>query len=329
MSITAAIDLAPVILVRSGEPVLGDRAIDEFKERIRRHDPSTTITVLDAASYSAHELDMLTSPSLFGESRAVIIPALESLNDALAQDLMDYLDHPEPDVILIAKHNGTVRGKKVLTAFSKAKVPTLTIAAVKKYADKVKLIQEDVRGSGRRMSTDAVSALIDALGSDLRELLAGVAQLIADTSGQIDVKDVHTYFSGRIEATGYNVADAALGGDAGKAIELARHALVTGASEVAIVAAIASGVREMTRVLGTRAARTGVLGDYVKAASLGGSSWQQDRAKKRLRGWSGAGLAAAVEACAEADSQVKGASRDSGYALEKLIISIARARSMR
>ena len=323
------IELAPIILIHSGEPVYGDRAVDTLKSRLREHTPELAVTELDAACYDAGALSVYTSPSLFGEPRAVVLGHLEQLNAALQKDLLDYLEHPEAEVTLILRHNSGAgtgsgqRGKKLLDALKKAKVPTITIAQVKKAADKAKAVQADVRAAGRSISSSAVAALVDALGSDLRELLVGAKQLLADVQGTIDEADVHTYFAGRIEATGYAVADAACAGRTGQAIEMARHAMSTGVSPVAIVAAIGSNVRRLAQVLGMRSAGGRFIGQRV---ALSMPPWQIDKAKRELRGWSGAGLAAAIQAIAQADAEVKGASRDPGYAVEKAIIEVARFR---
>ena len=164
----------------------------------------------------------------------------------------------------------------------------VTIAAVKSPRDKAALVSADVRRAGRRMESDAVGALVDALGSDLRELLSAVDQLVADTRGTITVQDVNTYYAGRFEATGFTVADAAAAGDVARAITALRHALATGTEPVPIVAALAMKIRQLARV----AAMAGRGG--VTAGDLGMAPWQVDRARRELSGWSDDALAAAI-----------------------------------
>lgn len=320
------IDLAPIILIKSAEPVYADRAVDTLKARLRARDPQVAITDVDAQSYDAGALKLYASPSLFEESRAVLISNLEQLNAALQADLLAYINEPISEVTLILRHNGGVRGKKVLTALARAQVPTIVIAEVKKAADKARAVQADVRAAGGAISRGAVTALVDALGSDLRELLVGTQQLLADVPGTIAEDDVRTYFSGRIEATGFNVADAAIAGRPGQAIELARHAISTGVSPVAIVSAMATNVRRIAQVAGMRSARGSFIGAHLQVNL---PNWQLDKAQRELRGWSDAGLSRAISAIAQADEEVKGAARDPEYAVEKAIIAIGRARHMR
>ncbi|MDO5025885.1 MAG: DNA polymerase III subunit delta [Trueperella sp.] len=311
---------APVVLIKSGEPAFGDRAVAQLRNQLREADPNIDITKVDAERYQTGQLATLVSPSLFAEARAVVVYNLEQLNSELQEDLLSYLKNPVSDVTVILRHNGGVRGRKVLTELKKQKVPTLEIAPLRNNADKARAVTDDVRAAGRKMTTDAVGALVDALGSDTSELLAAVRQLLADVDGVIDDSHVHTYFAGRVEATGFNVADALIAGNTGRAVELARHAVSTGVSPVAIVAAISTKLRTMAQVLGERSSKLDVK---VKMAP-----WQRDRAKRDLRSWNANALAIAITEIARTDAEVKGLA-EPGYALERGILAIGRARHQR
>ena len=53
------------------------------------------------------------------------------------------------------------------------------------------------------------------------------------------------------------------------------------------------------------------------------TDWQVDRARRDLSGWNEASLGMAIMAAAQADADVKGASRDPVFALERLVTVIA------
>lgn len=286
----------------------------------RRKDPSTEISTIEAAAYESHQLDTLVSPSLFGEPKLVLVPALEQMNDALLADLLSYVSAPDPDVVVLLRHNGGQRGRRLLDALAESPYPVVTIGAVKSARDKAALVGSDVRRAGRRMEPEAVGALVDALGSDLRELCSAVDQLVADTRGTITLQAVNTYYAGRFEATGFTVADAAAAGNVAKAITALRHAIATGTEPVPIVAALAMKIRQLARV----AAAGGRRG--VGPKELGMAPWQIDRARRELSGWSDDALAAAIVAVARADAEVKGESRDPAHAVERAVLTICRAR---
>lgn len=311
------IEPAPIVLIKSGEPVFGDRAVAQLRNQLRATDPNVEITEIDAERYQAGQLAMLVSPSLFAEARAVVIYNLEQLNSELQEDLLSYLEAPDPEVTVVLRHNGGNRGRKVLNELKKQKIPTLEITSLRNNSDKARAVNDDVRAAGRKMTAEAVGALVDALGSDTSELLAAVRQLLADVDGVIEKSHVQTYFAGRVEATGFNVADALIAGNTGHAVELARHAMATGTSPVAIVAAIAVKLRAMAHVLGERSSKLDVK---IKMAP-----WQRDRAKRDLRGWKANALAIAITEIARTDAEVKSLA-EPGYALERGILAIGRAR---
>lgn len=189
-----------------------------------------------------------------------------------------------------------------------------TIPKAAKAWEKAELVRDEINMAGASITAPAVEALVDALGSDTRELLAAAAQLASDVGGRIDESHVHAYYSGRKEATGFEVADAAIAGDTGRAIALARHAVATGTPAVPIVAALAFKLRYMALAMGGERSAPG--------------DWQMRNAARQVRGWSSDGLAAAICATAQADVEVKGGSRDAHFALERALIRVGRARSI-
>ena len=73
--------------------------------------------------------------------------------------------------------------------------------------------------------------MVDALGNDLSALAAAVAQLLSDVQGTITHDAVRRYYSGRVEATSFEVADAIVGGRSAQALTLVRHAYATGSAK--------------------------------------------------------------------------------------------------
>ena len=94
----APITLAPIVLIKGPEGLLVDRALDRLRALAYEADPNLERTDINAATYQAGQIDVIASPSLFGESRMVIIRDLETMSDALASDLIAYAAAPAPDV---------------------------------------------------------------------------------------------------------------------------------------------------------------------------------------------------------------------------------------
>ena len=138
----------------------------------------------------------------------------------------------------------------------------------------------------------------------------------------IDESDVARYYQGRIETTGFDVADATLDGKTDAALIALRNALDTGVDPVLVISAIAGSLRTLAKVSGASRG----LKSFDLASSLGLPPWQIEKARRQLGGWSPLTLAAAVVTIAQADADIKGAAADPGYALERAIIQITRAR---
>ena len=170
------------------------------------------------------------------------------------------------------------------------------------------------------MTPVGAQALLNALGSDLRELSGAISQLATDVvAGKpIDEDDVEKFQQGRIETTGYDVADAALDGKREVALVALRHALQTGVDPVLITAALGSSLRALGKVSGA----TRGVSSFELASALAMPPWQIDKARKQLNHWTPSTLAGAVIAVAQADADIKGAAADPIHSLERAIIQI-------
>ena len=311
--------LAPVVLVRGAEPLLTERAVDGVVRLLRERDPDVEKVELEGATYGTGQLMVAASPSLFGEAKVVVVRSTESGTEDLMVELIAYVAAPDEETTVVVVHGGGQRGKKMLETIVASGAPVMVCEPVTKDSEKASFVVGEFKAARRRADADAVRALVDALGSDLRELAAACAQLVADTTGTITAGTVDRYYGGRVEATGFRVADAAVAGDAGGAIALLRHALDTGLDPVPIVAALALRLRNLAKVASMR-------GGGSSARDLGMAPWQVDRARKDLRAWTPEGLAAAISAVAQADADVKGEARDAVFAVERAVLTIARSR---
>lgn len=308
---------APIVFISGPEDYLAGRAIRSIRDQLKKLDSALEVHELDAADYSAGTLLNLTSPSLFAEPRLVIIRGLEKCSDDLITDGIDYLANPTDDATLILRHNGSsVRGKKFVEAIRETELATeIACAEIKKDSDRQAFVVGEFAHAERKIAPGAVRALLDAFADDTAELAAACSQLLMDSADSITEDIVDRYYGGRVETNAFKVADAALAGRSGEAMSLLRHALATGADPVPLVAAISMKIRQMAKIYGNRSA---------SPQSLGMAPWQLDRARKDLAGWSDDGLAAAIQAMADADAAAKGAERDPIYSLEKLVNLISK-----
>ena len=311
---------APVVLVSGPEEVCAERAIAGIRDYLRAEDPSLEVTDVRADDYAPGTLLGVSSPSLFGEPRLVRVTGVEKCSDAFLSEAVSYLAMPQEGATVILRHTGaTVRGKKLLDAVRAGEGSGIEIAcpAVKRDSDRFDFAAGEFSTARKRIAPVALRTLVSAFADDLTELAAACQQLISDVPGDVTEQVVERYYGGRVETSAFAVADTAIAGRYGEALVSLRHALASGADPVPLVAAIASKLRTMARVAGNRESSAALAG------RLGLKDWQVDRARRDLSGWSDATLGMAIQAAARADAEVKGGSRDSVFALERLITVIA------
>ncbi|WP_316521392.1 DNA polymerase III subunit delta [Kitasatospora brasiliensis] len=312
--------LAPLTLAVGQEELLLDRAVAQVVAAAKAVDPDTDVRDLPPGGLQPGSLAELTTPSLFAERKVIVVRAAQDLSAESVKEVKAYIEAPAEEVIMVLVHAGGAKGKGLLDAGRKAGGREVACAKLAKASERLAFVKGEFRTLGRSATPEACQALLDALGSDLRELAAACGQLTSDVEGAIDETVVARYYSGRAEATGFEVADLAVTGRAAEALERLRWALAVGQPPTGITYALASGVRSIGRLASARNMRPGDL-----ARELGMPPWKVDRVRQQMRGWTGDGVATALTAIAQADAAVKGGSDDPAFALERAVVAVARA----
>ena len=313
--------LAPLTVVVGEEDLLVGRAVSTVVRAARAAEPQVDVRDLQGAEVQPGDLPELLSPSLFGDRRVLVVRAGQDLGKEVAAELVAYVGDPLPEVTVVVCHAGGAKGKATLTALlagaRRVDAPKMT-----KAGDRREFVRSELRSSGRQVSEGAVNALLEAVGSDLRELCAACEQLLADTDGPLDEEVVGRYHRGRADLTGFTVADKAVEGDLAGALELTRYGQATGLAPVLVTSALAGALRSIALV-----ASAGGAPAHQIASSLGMPPWKVDKTRKQSRGWRPEGLATALQAVALADADVKGGAVDQAYAVERALLAVVAARS--
>lgn len=305
-------------LIVGSEAALADRAMTKLNEELKEE--KCEVTNLFAADVIVGDISDALAPSLFSQRRALIIRDLQDLAEECRDEITRYLNSPDASTTVIFIHKGGVKGKALLDAIKKIKPEIILCDPIKKEAEKEEFVRNLFLDLKRKATPEAVSALVGALGNDLRELQSAISQIAADApAGVIDELIIDKFHQGRVETTGFDVADATIDGNLSGALIALRSALETGTDPVMITSAIASSLRSLAKVSGVN---RGVK-SFELAGQLGMAPWQIDKARRQLNRWSPAQLADAVGAIAQADAEVKGAASDPIYALEKALTRIA------
>jgi DNA polymerase-3 subunit delta len=309
----------PLHLILGDEELLVERAVGEILRAARASAGTDDVPVdhLRAGEVSTNELAELLSPSLFADERVLVLEdADEAGKDAAALIASAASDLP-PGTVLVVVHSGGGRAKALAGQLRDLGAQTHPCAKITKTGERAAFVRAEFRTWKIKADDDTVEAMLDAVGSDIRELAAACSQLVADTDGQVNANAVRRYHSGKAEVTGFDIADKAVVGDIAGSTEALRWAMLRGVPHVLVADALAEAVHAIARI--------GPLsGDpYRLAGELGMPPWRIEKAQKQARRWSRDSVAEAIRLVAALNADVKGAAADPDYALENAVRKVA------
>ena len=309
----------PLHLILGGEELLVDRAVAAIVQAARAYAGTDDVPVdhLRAGDVSTNELAELLSPSLFADERVVVLAAAdEAGKDAAALIDSAAADLP-PGTVLVVVHSGGGRAKALAAQLRERGAHIHQCAKIAKAGERAAFVRAEFRALNIKADDETVGALLDAVGSDIRELASACSQLVADTGGAVDAKAVRRYHSGKAEVTGFDIADKAVVGDIAGSTEALRWAMSRGVAHVLIADALAEAVHTIARV------RPLSGGAHRLAGELGMPPWRIEKAQKQARRWTPDRIATAIRLVASLNADVKGAAADPNYALENTVRKVA------
>ena len=306
-------------LVLGEEELFVERAIAGVLRSARQQAGSDDVPVdrLRAGEVGTSELAELLSPSLFADERVVVLEAAaEAGKDAVALIADAAADLPTGTVLVVV-HTGGGRAKALADQLKNLGAEVHPCARITKASERADFVRREFRELKVKVSEDTVTAVLDAVGSDIRELASACSQLVADTGGDVDAAAVRRYHSGKAEVKGFDIADKAVVGDVSGAAEALRWAMMGGEAHVVLADALAEAVHAIARI-------RPLTGDpYRLAGELGMPPWRVQKAQKQARRWSGESVAEAIRVVATLNADVKGAAADADYALEAAVRKVA------
>ena len=318
--------IMPVTLVVGGDAYLNNLNARTLREKIQKNAPDAEIIELDASSADKYAFDEAVGPSLFGDGTIVIIDDLQSADESLVEAIEKFCQQAQNNENnfdesslswVIARHEGGLKGKSIVTRLTKAGAQTITVPDLKKDDAKLNFVMSIFDRHNRSVEPQAAQRLVAVLGGKTGELAALCSQLCFDYDDDpITLNIVDRYLIADPQVTGFFVADKAVTGHLGSAVLSARTAVAQGVDPIALIGALASKVRLIALAM---AVRNGT----ISSAEAKANPWALKMAMRQLAGWSSAGVSKSLQALAWADEQCKGGSSDANYALEKCIMIIS------
>jgi DNA polymerase-3 subunit delta len=306
-------------LLLGDEDLLVERAVAEVLRGARKRAGTDDVPVnrLRAGEVSTNELAELLSPSLFADERVVVLEAAAEAGKEAVALIADVAVDLPPGTTLVVAHSGGGRAKALADRLEAAGAQVHKCARIAKPAERADFVRREFRQLGVKVGDEAVTVVLDAVGSDVRELAAACSQLVADTEGKVDAAAVRRYHSGKAEVTGFDIADKAVAGDVAGAAEALRWAMLSGAPHVVLADALAEGLHAIAVI-------RPLSGDpYRLAGQVGMPPWKVQKTQKQARRWSNERVAEAIRVVATLNGDVKGVAANADYALETAVRRVA------
>jgi DNA polymerase-3 subunit delta len=316
-----------LVLLTGSEPFLVSRAVSDTVAEWQRADPDLAVEEISGAGSDVRlRLAEAAGEDLFGTRSILVVTEADALGDNLDALLAAAQGSP-----VIAHHRAGRGGQAALKDLKKSAERTVECQPLKKGRALSEWVTAEFRRHKRRITTDGLQLLIEAVGTDLADLSSAAHQLASDAdSDPIDAAVVGQYFRGVAELSGYQVADAVMLGRPAEVLHRLRQAQIAadGArTGPAIVAAVAGSVRQLVAL----SACPPGMNDADVARQIGAPPWKVKQLRPLLRHWTQSQLASAVIVLADLDARVKGGLREGEqldaaqkvHALERDLISLS------
>ena len=278
-----------------------------MREKVQKSAPDAEIIELDASTADQYAFDEAVGPSLFGDGTIVIINNLQQADESLVDAIENFCkqaqnsENSENNFVdssatwVIARHEGGLKGKSIITRLTKAGANTITVPDLKKDDAKLNFVMSIFERHNRSVEPQAAQRLVSVLGSKTGELAALCSQLCFDyDDNPITLDIVDRYLIADPQVTGFFVADKAVAGHAGSAVLAARTAIAQGVDAIALIGALAAKVRVIALAM---AIRNGT----ISSAEAKVNPWALKMAMRQLAGWNSAGVSKCLQSLAWAD----------------------------
>ncbi|HYY45184.1 MAG TPA: DNA polymerase III subunit delta [Actinomycetota bacterium] len=301
----------PVYLL-TGEPFL----VEEALERVRAEAGCDALSEVsfDATADVAEITNALETPSLLGGKRLVILRDVQDLKKDAAERIAGYLEAPAPETVLIL----VATGRSKLDGPAKKAGTVMALEAPRGRA-LIRWLKERARVHELKLDDAAAWRLLDAVGTDLRELDGALEQLSTalGPGARAGSADVRRAFPRLADERIYVLTDALGERKLAEAMATLRRLIDQGEEPLVLFGAITRHVRLLLI-----ARRVADRGARAAADVLGMPSWRAERTTRQARAFTEEELSRALSLLAEADVDIKSGEVPPEAVLDRVVFEI-------
>ena len=278
-------------------------------------------SLMDAPATDAVIAACETIPFM-ADKRLVIVrehPALMGRADA-DERLIEYIPNVPESAILVFLCRGKADARKKLYGAIKKANGIVSFAPLTD-AELNAWIVKTFAGLGKTVSPQTASVLSFTVGSDtalLRREIEKLAALAGDRD-TVTEQDVHAVATRSVECTVFEMVDAVVAGQQGKAFGLLRDMLTTGSDRLGILAMLLRQFRLMQHIKIMQFEKLSP-GDIKQR--LGIAPFAAERCMRQASGYTGGQVKKAVQICLNTEYMVKSGGYNQEGALESAMLQI-------
>lgn len=302
---------APIYLLL-GESFLSAEALDKIRAETQtdhlsedQFDPTVEVAELMSA---------LDTPTLLGGRRLIVVHDAHDLKKDHLAALERYAASPSPHSVLVL----IASGKSKLEALVKD-VGTIVSLDAPKGRKLVTWLRGRASDQGLKIDDRAAWALIDAIGTELRDLDGALSQLSTayGSGARVGAAEVRQMFSRLADERVFAFMDAVGDRRLQPAMVALRRLLDQGDEPLVVFSRLAGQVRNMLK-----ARRHVDRGAKAVGEALRMPGWRAERLMKQARNYTEEELTEAMSVLAVTDVEMKGGDLPSDIALETAVIRI-------
>lgn len=155
---------APLVIVSGPESYLASRAVRKVRSALSAMFADLEIHEIDDGQYSSGDLLNLAAPSLFNEPRLILITGS---HESLMADLTQYLEDQVENCFVVVRLPNLVGHAGKIKSGLASKALNIVCDEIKRDADKLTFISQELATQGVKIAPDAARALLVAFSSDL------------------------------------------------------------------------------------------------------------------------------------------------------------------
>ena len=317
-------DLKPVYLIHGDEDLLLQRAVRRLRDRLEAAaDVELNMGVFDGPSADIDEIIVAANTLPFmSERRLVIVRDADKMPKDAMHALADYCESPAEHTALVlvarklAKNTRLYKAVDRLGGVFEFKAP--------RRSELPGLVAEMFEERGKAVDRAGASALVDAVGTDLRALESEVEKVVAHAGDddRLGPQDIREVVSATAPTSVFDYLDALGARDIGEALTLLARLIADGERVHGLHQLSVRHVRSLlsVRTLLDRDASTAEI-----ASTLGRPGWLVQRLSTQASRFEETELARALVLAASSEADMKTSRVDARLALEKWIVEVCSA----